>query len=100
MGIFLNTSHQNVFCGKMTYAHVDEKARICLTRDIIDQYGQEFIIVPAKGEIILIPVSKDPLKALQEEGKKIPKNLSAADLKRIAFEEAERQALLKLRRRS
>ena len=84
----------------MTYVHVDDKARICLTREIVDQYGQEFMIVPAKGEIILIPVSKDPLKALQEEGKKIPKNLTASDLKKIALEEAERQALSKLRRRS
>ncbi|MDO8553986.1 MAG: AbrB family transcriptional regulator [Candidatus Micrarchaeota archaeon] len=83
----------------MTYAHVDDKARICLTREVVEQYGEEFVIVPAKGEVILIPVSKNPLKALQEEGKKIPKNLTVKDLKRMIHEEAEKEAMEGLTRR-
>ena len=83
----------------MVYVYADEKARVCLTKDIIDQYGKEFVLVPAKDEIILIPVSKDPLKALQEEGKKIPKHLSAQDLKKIARDEAEREAMSSLKGR-
>ena len=46
-----------------------------------------------------IPVSKDPIKALQEEGKKIPKHLTIADLKRMAREEAEKEALSNIKKR-
>lgn len=80
----------------MTYANVDDKARICLTREIVDRYGREFVIVPAKDEILLIPVSNDPLKALQEEGKKIPKNLTVADLKFALRKRAKKNAMGKL----
>jgi hypothetical protein len=42
--------------------------------------------------------SKDALKALQEEGKKIPKTLTLKDIKGIILEEAEKEALSNLRR--
>lgn len=83
----------------MTYTTVDEKARICLTKEIVDRYGKRFVIVPAKGEVILIPVSDDPIAALQEEGKKIPKNLTVADLRRMARKEATKQAMERFTRR-
>ncbi len=75
----------------MTYTSVDEKARICLTKEIVDKYGKRFVIVPAKGEIILIPVSDDPIKALQEEGKKIPAHLTIAEIKRMARQAAKKE---------
>jgi hypothetical protein len=83
----------------MSYATVDEKARICLTKEIADRYGRRFVIVPAKGEVILVPVSEDPIKALQEEGKKIPKGLSISDIKRMARERGKKEALGNLRKR-
>ena len=83
----------------MDYLHADEKARVCLTKEVVDRYGRDFVLVPAKGEIILIPVSKDPIQALQEEGKKIPKHLTIADLKRMAGEEAEKEALSNIKKR-
>jgi len=98
VGILINISHQSYFGGIMVYVHVDEKARICLTKEIVEQYGKEFALVPAKNEIILIPISKDPLKSLQAEGKKIPKHLTVADLKKMAREEAEKEALTHLKK--
>jgi len=77
----------------MTYANVDDKARICLTKEMVDRYGKRFVVVPAKDEIILIPVPDDPIKALQEEGRKIPKGLTIADLKKLVRERAKRDAL-------
>lgn len=95
MGIFIYSSHYNQFGGKMAYTIVDEKARICLTKEIVDRYGKRFVIVPAKGEIILIPVSDDPLKSLQEEGKKIPKNLAVQEIRKKARKDLENEVFKK-----
>ena len=84
----------------MVYARMDEKTRITLTKEVASRYSSdEFVIVPMKNEILLIPVSKDPLKALQEEGKKIPKHLTVADLKKIARQEMEKEIKERLKRR-
>ncbi len=84
----------------MVYAHMDEKTRITLTKEVANRYSTEdFIIVPMKNELLIIPISKDPLKALQEEGKKLPKNLSPKDLKKIAIEEAEKEIMSKFKKR-
>lgn len=50
---------------------VDEKRRIVLPKDIVDEYGEEFVIIRVNGEIILKPLPKDPIAALMEEGKKL-----------------------------
>lgn len=50
---------------------VDEKRRIVIPKDIIDKYGEEFVIICVNGEIILKPLPKDPVAALMEEGKKL-----------------------------
>ncbi len=84
----------------MVYAHMDEKTRITLTKEVASHYDTEdFVVVPMKNEILLIPVSKDPIKSLQEEGKKIPKDLSIKDLRRLASEEAEKEILSRLSRK-
>lgn len=83
----------------MVHVHADEKARVCLTREVIERYGQDFVLVPAKNELILIPVSKNPLKSFQEEGKKISPHLTVKDLKRMINEEAEMEALSALTRK-
>lgn len=51
----------------------DQRGRICLGRKIIEKYGTEFIIIPMTKEIILLPLIQDPIKELQEEGRKLPK---------------------------
>lgn len=49
---------------------VDEKRRIVLPKKMIDKLGEEFVIIQVDGDIILKPMPKDPIAALQEEGKK------------------------------
>jgi hypothetical protein len=82
----------------MSVAVSDERGRITLGKDVVDKYGKEFYVVRAPGEVLLIPVPKDPLKVFKEEGKKIPKHLTLADLKSISEEESEKEALGNLTR--
>jgi len=71
----------------------DDRGRIVLSREIREEYGEKFFIVKSLGEVVLIPVPEDPLKTLREEGKKLPKSLSVADLKKIARESALKEIL-------
>jgi DNA-binding transcriptional regulator/RsmH inhibitor MraZ len=76
----------------------DDRGRILLPKDVRNAYGEEFVLVKAPNEIVLIPVPKDPLKTLQEEGKKLPKDVSVAELKKLAHDLATEQALERARR--
>ena len=76
---------------------LDDRGRLVLDKRLRDKFGDRFTIVEALGEIVLIPVPKDPLKTLQEEGKKLPSNMSVGDLKRLARDLAEEQAVKRLK---
>lgn len=71
----------------------DDRGRILLPKDLREEYGEKFIIAKAPGEVVLIPVPKDPLKDLRELGKKLPKDMSVADLKKLARELALKEVL-------
>lgn len=62
----------------------DERGRILLAKDVREKYGNKFVIVKAPGELVLLPIPKNPLKALREEGKKIPKGVSVSEMKKKA----------------
>jgi hypothetical protein len=51
----------------------------------------EFYIFVVPEGILLVPRVKDPIKVLEEEGKKLPQNLSIEELKTKALEEAEKE---------
>lgn len=70
----------------------DDKGRILLSKDLREQYGKEFVVVRAVDEIVLLPVPKDPLKILREEGRKLPK-VSVSELKKKARELAVNEIL-------
>lgn len=55
----------------MTVTKIDEKRRIILPKDIVNDYGDRFVIIRIGDEIILKPLPKDPLAALMKEGKKL-----------------------------
>ncbi|MBI2085430.1 MAG: hypothetical protein HYT71_02870 [Candidatus Aenigmarchaeota archaeon] len=76
----------------------DERGRITIGKEAADKLGRKFHVVVMPREIVLIPVSKNPLKELAELGKKIPKNLKLDDLKKIAEEEAVKEAMGNLER--
>ena len=73
-------------------AKLDKKGRIYLPKGVREKYKtDEFYIVDLPYGIVLVPRVEDPLKTLEEEGKKLP-NLPIAGLKRVIREEAEREA--------
>ena len=60
---------------------LDSKRRITFPKDIKDKYGTAFAIVRLRDEVLLKPMPKDPLKALQKEGRKL-KGITAGQLRR------------------
>ncbi|MBI2583279.1 MAG: hypothetical protein HYW25_01305 [Candidatus Aenigmarchaeota archaeon] len=78
----------------METARCDERGRVVLPKELRDEFGEEYVIVRLPGEILFKPIPKgDPLRALREEGKKLPKDMSVADLKRQARELALEEVL-------
>lgn len=54
----------------MGISKVDEKRRIVLPKDIVEEYGDRFVVIRVGNEIMLRPLPKDPMATLMEEGKK------------------------------
>ena len=71
----------------------DDKGRVVLPKEVRSRYGGKFYVVSAPGEVVLIPVPKDPIKVLRQEGKKLPKGLSIKQLKEIARKSAKKEVL-------
>ncbi len=72
----------------MTFTTIcDAKGRLYLKEELRKKYGDRFIAVPAAGEIVLLPVPKDPVKDLQEVAGKARK-LSLKRLKKLIRETA------------
>ena len=73
-------------------ARLDRWGRVYLPKEVREKYkANEFYIVDLPYGIVLVPRVEDPLRALEEEGKKLP-GLSIAELKKAIREEAERDA--------
>ncbi|MBI2076242.1 MAG: AbrB/MazE/SpoVT family DNA-binding domain-containing protein [Candidatus Aenigmarchaeota archaeon] len=70
----------------------DERGRLTLGRDVTERFGKKFHVVMMPREVVLIPISKDPLKSLKEEGKKIPQGLSLEDTRTLADQLGIREA--------
>lgn len=58
----------------------DSKGRLYLKDTIREKYGELFYLVQMPGELLLIPIPKDPIKELAELGSK-------AGIDRIPLEE-------------
>ena len=61
---------------------LDSKRRITFPKDIKDKYGNSFAIVRLRDEVLLKPMPKDPVKALQKEGRKLG-DVNAENLRRV-----------------
>ncbi len=68
---------------------LDSKRRMTFPKDIAEKYGNTFVIVRLRDEVLLKPMPKDPVKALQSEGKKLG-SLTASQLRRD-FEKSLRE---------
>jgi len=60
---------------------LDSKRRVTFPKDIVEKYGTEFVIVRLRDEVLLKPMPKDAVKALQKEGRKFG-NMTANQLRR------------------
>ena len=70
---------------------LDKKGGLYLPKEIRKFNVDEFYTSVVPEGILLVPRVKDPIKVLEEEGKKLPQNLSIEELKRKALEEAEKE---------
>ena len=77
-----------IYC--MTLTVCDAKGRLYLKEELRRRYGNRFIAVAASGEIVLLPVPKDPVKDLQDVAGKAQK-LSLKRLKGLIRETALHQ---------
>jgi hypothetical protein len=73
---------------------MDQRGRVTLGKKLAKRYGKRFTVVPAQNEIILVPKTKDPIRSLQEWGKKAGINkFSMKEIKKIISEEAVKELL-------
>ena|SRR3989344_6603916 len=76
---------------KTTYA--DTRGRITIGGSLIKRYGKKFAVVETPREIVLIPISEDPLSFLRKTGEKAGLDkYSIKELKRLVRIEAEKEA--------
>ena len=74
---------------------VDKKGRVYLPKEVRDKFkSEEFFLITLPSGILLVPRVDDPLKALEEEGKKLP-NVDVKALRKVIQEEAEREVGLR-----
>ncbi len=66
---------------------IDERRRVTLPKEVVGDPDQKFIAIRTKEGILLKPLPKDPIKALQKEGGKL-KGLSRAEIRKRAYEAA------------
>ena len=83
----------------MIVSKLDDRGRLLIAKETRDKYGDEFVVVEAPGEVILLPVPKDALKALEDEGKKLPANMSISEIKKRAHERALKELTEKMQAR-
>ena len=81
-------------------ARLDERGRINLGQETKRKYGDRFFVIKLSGEILLIPKPKDPIAELRKWGQKLGLDqLTTGDLKRLAEEEAYKEAEERANRR-
>ena len=76
----------------------DTRGRIVLGTKILHKYGKKFAVVGTPKEIVLVPISKNPLEELKRLGKDAGiDNYTLKELKKMAREEAQKEALHNVR---
>lgn len=71
----------------------DNRGRIVLGTKLLHKYGKKFAVVGTPKEIVLVPIAKDPVAELTRLGKEAGiDKYTLAELKKMAREEAEKEA--------
>ncbi len=71
----------------MSVLTLDERRRITLPKRVVDDPKQKFVAIKTREGILLKPLPKDPIKALQKEGEKL-KGILIKQLRKEAEEDA------------
>lgn len=72
-------------------AKLDEKGRINIGQESRTLYGDRFYVVKLSGEILLIPMPKDPVTELRKWGKNLGLDKQTArDTRMLAVDEANK----------
>ncbi len=70
----------------------DSKGRVVLPKEVRKRFGQAYYVVPTIGDVVLIPVPKDPVKDFWEMGKKAGLDkLSIKEMKKSIREQLEKE---------
>jgi hypothetical protein len=89
-GSFINSSHFHIRGENMKQTTCDKKGRIYLRGSVRAKYGDKFVMLEAPGELVLLPVPKDPVKDLEKLGKPL-QHLSLREIKRIIERRARQE---------
>lgn len=82
----------------MKTVFADERGRVVLGTKFLHKYGKKFAVIGTPKEIVLVPIARDPIAELKKIGKAsgIDK-YTLTELKRIAREDAEKEALSRVK---
>ena len=76
----------------MKTVFADERGRITLGASMLDKFGRKFAVISAEKEIVLVPISKNPLAELRRIGKRAGiDRYTIKQLRGMAKEEAEKE---------
>lgn len=72
----------------------DKRGRITLGTKVVARYGKKFAVVETRRDILLVPISNDPLAELGRFGKEAGiDRYTVKELRKMALEEAEKEAM-------
>ena len=79
-------------------ALADERGRIVLGTKFLHKYGKKFAVIGTPKEIVLVPIAKDSVAELTKIGREAGiDKYTLSELKKIAREEAEKEAFSRIR---
>ena len=86
----MNAVHPLLGGENMQTSKCDRKGRLLLRPALRRRYGDQFFIVEAPREVILLPVPSDPVKDLQRLGRKL-EGYTIEELKKVIDEQADKE---------
>ena len=84
---FINSDHLLSSGGTMLKTICDKKGRIRLSQAVRSKYGEKFLVLEGRRELILRPIPRHPLQDLREIGRLL-KGKSVEELKEAIEQQA------------
>ena len=84
---FINSSHFIVGGENMQTSKCDRKGRLLLSQAVLSKYGEKFLVLEGRRELVLRPIPRDPLQDLREIGRLL-KGKTVEELKEAIEQQA------------